>query len=126
MKQELAKEILDYIKIHQTVSTLELCDHYHLSESTVRRLLQRIEDSGQITRYHGGAIFNGEPISSEIQKRYLDNVDSKDKIAKRAAEMVKPGSTIIMLGGTTVFRMCKYLRNKAITVITNSYCLVLS
>ena len=34
--------------------------------------------------------------------------------------MIKPHSTAVLLGGTTVFRICKHIKNIPITVITNS------
>lgn len=120
MKKKLVQEILEFIRINQTVSTLEICERYQISESTTRRLLQNLEDSGKIRRYHGGAMFIGKGKSTEIQSRYHVCEESKEKIAKKAASMVQPNKTIMLLGGTTVFRMCKYLKYKKLTVITNS------
>lgn len=120
MKKDQTQEILEFIRINQTVSTPEICERYQISESTTRRILQKLEDSGKIRRFHGGAMFSGKETSTELQTRYHLAEDKKEMIAKKAASMVKPNKTIVLLGGTTVFRMCKYLKYKKLTVITNS------
>jgi DeoR/GlpR family transcriptional regulator of sugar metabolism len=46
---------------------------------------------------------------------------AKDAIAAKAAEMVKPGSSIALMGGSTVFAMAKHIAHiPRITVVTNS------
>lgn len=121
MNTQQTNKIIEYINIRKNVTTHELCDKFNLSESSCRRLLQRLQDEGVVRRYHGGA-FSNEQIQekTDFAKRFNENERSKEAIAKAAAELIEPNSTVILLGGTTVFRICKYLKNKKITVITNS------
>jgi DeoR family transcriptional regulator, fructose operon transcriptional repressor len=51
--------------------------------------------------------------------------EAKDYIGKLAAAQVQEGEVIFMDCGSTVFRMCTYLKEKRITVVTNSLPVVL-
>lgn len=117
--------ILEYINMNKMVSVDELSRKLHMSLSTVRRNLARLAARNLIMRYHGGAssINNGQ-IANSLASRYEKNRDKKERIAQKAAEQVKNGDTIIMLGGTTVSYMCKYLKRKKLSVITNSLIVV--
>jgi len=103
------------------MTTEEICDAIGISESTARRLLSSLSDKQLITRFHGGAqslLLTTE--TSALQKRMNLNPDIKDDIARRAAQEIKPGMTVVLLGGTTVYMICKYILERHITVITNS------
>jgi len=115
------KYVLEHININKYVSTIELCDTFNISESTARRLLLRLSDRGLIHRCRGGAmsvVYSN--VKNGIQVRYECNADVKDRIARAAAARVTPGSTIMLMGGTTIFKMCKYIIGMKLTVITNS------
>lgn len=115
------KQVLEYINIKKMVSTTELSQKFGYSESTVRRILQRLFDKGRIQRYHGGAAsddYSKEP--SGVHKRFEQCLEEKERIAQYAARQIKPGSAVFLMGGSTVCRMCKYLKGMNITVITNS------
>lgn len=113
--------LLEYIGKNDFTSTKELCDKFQVSESTIRRALDRLEQSNAITRVHGGAMAAAIPEKiTDFQRRNRENKDKKILIAKKAAEMVHNHDTIILMGGTTVCEMCPFIHNKQITVITNS------
>ncbi|MEG0577757.1 MAG: DeoR/GlpR family DNA-binding transcription regulator [Bacilli bacterium] len=121
MKKEIQREIQEFIFIKKSVTTLELCDKFNLSESSCRRELSRLDNLGIIKRYHGGAIcIETVHENKGINDRFSINEFEKEIIAKQAVDLIKPNSTIIMLGGTTVFRMCKHIQNMNLTIITNS------
>jgi len=113
--------VLDYIKLNKHSSTIELAKELGASESTVRRALTRLEDKRLIMRFHGGAQIIEAGISADdVAYRKGKNWKKKNVIAREASKVVEDNSTIILLGGTTVCAMCNYIRNKKLTVITNS------
>ncbi len=121
MNKETQKQFLEFINVQKTVTTVELCDKFNLSESSCRRELHRLEESNLIKRYHGGAIsLDKVDENSSIKERFDLAEDKKEAIAKEAAKLIQPGSTIILLGGTTVYRLCKYIKHMKLTVVTNS------
>ncbi|MDF2557573.1 MAG: DeoR/GlpR transcriptional regulator [Bacillales bacterium] len=121
MTKTLDKKILETINRKKTVTITELCEEFDFSESSCRRALRRLEAQELISRFHGGAnCLEKNQSHLDIYKRFNYNSDSKELIAQEAAKKIKPNSRIILLGGTTVFRICKYIKNMTLTVITNS------
>jgi DeoR/GlpR family transcriptional regulator of sugar metabolism len=113
--------VLDYIDLHQFAAVEELSSQLKISLSTVRRILDRLEQRNRVVRYHGGAtIVNDHQRQTALSTRYDANRNEKESIARAAAGMIEPGSTIILLGGTTVFYLCRYLRQRRLRIITNS------
>ena len=115
------KKTMELINTHKILSVSELCDNLQVSESTARRLFTNLSDKGLIRRFHGG----GQSLSlfdekTDVQKRIDDNYNKKDNIARYAAKMIKNGQSVMLMGGTTVYMMCKYIMDHKVTVITNS------
>lgn len=113
-------DVLNYINIHEIGRTELISADLQISESTVRRTLDRLERKGLVVRFHGGASRVRSSQVSEVHERFEKQPQVKNRIAKAAADMVRDGNIVILLGGTTVAAMCKYLQGKRLTVITNS------
>jgi DeoR/GlpR family transcriptional regulator of sugar metabolism len=110
------------------VSTEELCNAFNISESTARRVLAKLELQKLIKRYHGGAyaVRDGmEAVENEVHARIEKNWPKKLAIAREACSRIQEDSTVILLGGTTVYAMCRFLKGRRLNIITNSL-LVLS
>jgi DeoR/GlpR family transcriptional regulator of sugar metabolism len=95
-----------------------------VSEMTVRRDIDLLAEAGQIEKVHGGAvaIFEASNISEPpFKATSMREQAAKDAIAAKASELVKPGASIALMGGSTVFAMAKYISHiPRITVVTNS------
>ena len=115
--------IYQYINKLSSATSYDVCAAFGLSESTVRRALARLEKSGKLRRFRGGAAVL-PPSATAYDQRLGQFTAIKNAIARKAAEYVNEGSTIIMLGGTTVSAMCPYLQGKSLNVITNSLAVV--
>ena len=103
------------------VDVKELAQVLETSEITVRRDLGLMAADGLLYRTHGGAMklsLVNQPISF-VQKSAV-NADKKDHICRIAAAQIQDGDVIFMDCGSTVFRMCGFIRDKRIKVITNS------
>ncbi|MEN9992524.1 MAG: hypothetical protein RLY83_94 [Actinomycetota bacterium] len=102
----------------------ELAEILNVSEMTVRRDIDTLAEQGQIEKVHGGAV--GLLETSNISEppfkaTSMREQAAKDAIAARAAELVKPGNSIALMGGSTVFAMAKHIAGiPRITVVTNS------
>ena len=87
--------IENYVNQHGLCRVNELCELTDTSESTIRRDLIQMEESGTIKRVHGGArsVKNfSRDVSQHI--RFNLNHKSKVKIARYAAEKVQAGDDI--------------------------------
>lgn len=92
-----------------------------ISEITVRRDLNQLADDGLLYRTHGGAMrLDQLEIPHQFINKVAKNVEAKDQICRAAANEIVDGDIIFMDCGSTVFRLCQFIRNKKIRVITNS------
>jgi DeoR/GlpR family transcriptional regulator of sugar metabolism len=92
-----------------------------VSDVTIRKDLQQLEDQGYLTRVRGGAVFSGRgQLELRFAARQQLCLDEKRRLAARAAQLVRPGATIFLDGSTTVYQMTRLLRHiQGLTVITN-------
>ncbi|OCX52417.1 DeoR family transcriptional regulator [Mucilaginibacter sp. PPCGB 2223] len=91
------------------------------SEITLRRDLNQMAADGLLYRTHGGAMkVNPHEIPHTFMNKAAKNVGAKDEICRAAAKEINDGDVIFMDCGSTVFRLCQFIRNKKIKVITNS------
>ena len=118
--------IENYVNQHGLCRVNELCELTDTSESTIRRDLIQMEESGTIKRVHGGArsVKNfSRDVSQHI--RFNLNHKSKVKIARYAAEKVQAGDDIFIDAGTTTYEMVAFLADiPNLTIITNQNSLV--
>lgn len=114
---EIIKELVKKEKIVPIDRFLEVLD---VSESTIRRDLDTLEQMGFLKRIHGGVQYIPK-IKDEIaiEKKLLTNSEEKRIIARYAASLVEDGDCIYLDAGSTTYSMIPYLRGKRITVITN-------
>ncbi|WP_350353310.1 DeoR/GlpR family DNA-binding transcription regulator [Microbacterium sp. A8/3-1] len=91
-----------------------------VTESTVRRDLQRLAAEGAITRTLGGAILPGTTGTEQtLAQRSQESRAEKDAIGRWCADLISPGETVMLDAGTTTGRVAAALRHRAeITVIT--------
>lgn len=101
-----------------------LATELRVSPSTVRRDLDRLEEERLISRTHGGAIWIGDRDGGTRPYAFDQRVDfeaaAKQQLAAAAAELVKPGETILLDGGTTTFHLARQLVGRSLQIITNS------
>lgn len=100
----------------------ELTQLFGVSEVTIRHDLDVLASQGLVVRERGGALANVQTtLARAFEQRSGANLEAKRKIGEAAAQLVKPGDTIIMDAGTTVMEMARNLRDvEPLTVITNA------
>ncbi len=92
-----------------------------VSKSTIRRDLITLANEGEIVLLRGGAAkLKADSHETAYNSRQLINTEEKERVAKRAAMLVEEGETIYLDAGTTVTKMCRYLENKHINIVTTS------
>jgi DeoR/GlpR family transcriptional regulator of sugar metabolism len=100
-----------------------LCEHFGMSEATVRRDLRALADEHRIVRTYGGAaapVGMHEPEES-LETRRQSFREQKEAIARAAAEHVRDGDTIFLDGGTTTAAMARLLAGRReLRVVTNN------
>ena len=101
------------------VSLQRLVAEVDASESTIRRDLEYLDAIGQIQRTRGGASFVGDSLS-DFDARKSRASDEKQQIARRTADLICSGETVLLDGGTTTLEVARYLTGKSLQILTNS------
>ena len=102
----------------------DLADALAVSEMTVRRDIDLLAEQGLLDKVHGGAIalLESSNVSEPpFKAKSLREQVAKDSIAAKAASLIAPGSSVALMGGSTVFAMAKHIANiPRLTLVTNS------
>ena len=116
------KSLLSYLQQHNSSTIKELAAALYASEATVRRDIAQLESEGFVERIYGGVMLAGhENTVVPVNVREAANNISKEIVAKKAAELICDGDTVILDASTTVFRIYKYIRSrKHLKIITNN------
>ena len=122
LREERKRKISQFIKENKKATVAELTDLFGVSESTIRRDLEELDEQGVIQRAHGGAVVveRAAPEPPIIQ-RIAENEEAKRRIGRAAAQLVQDGETVFLGSGTTTLEVARNLVDKSnLTVITNA------
>ncbi|QRR01124.1 DeoR/GlpR family DNA-binding transcription regulator [Dyadobacter sandarakinus] len=119
--QERKKLILAAIRQAGSLTVFQLAEKLGTSTATIRRDLHDISAEGLLLRTHGGAMQpDMQPLTAFIEKAGVRDSE-KDRIARLAAGFVQEGDTLFLDCGSTVYKMCRYLKGvDNIRIVTNS------
>lgn len=116
------ERIQEHLALNKIVSSADLCELLDVSEATIRRDLEWLENEGVITRTHGGAILNQRiQLEPEYQQRAQRFPEVKRLIGAAAAASIEDGEIVFVNSGTTTTQLIRHIRSGAdVTVITNN------
>ena len=101
-----------------------LADEFGVSDVTIRRDVDALQEQGLVEKVHGGVTINGYQTGT-LEPPFEENegleILSKSAIATEAKKLVSPGCAIALMGGSTVFALAKeLLAVDSLTIVTNS------
>ena len=115
--------ILQELKRKGSITVNEIKEELGISESTIRRDLNLLDEEGKLVKVFGGAVSAGFEVSgsepSVTQKREI-NINGKKLIAKYAAGLIEPDDFVYMDAGTTTGCMIDYITEKRAVYVTNA------
>jgi DeoR family ulaG and ulaABCDEF operon transcriptional repressor len=126
LERERHNLILKLVDERSIVSVGDLLDLLGASEATIRRDINTLAERGEVKRIRGGA----EAVRPRLQAHLVGmpfalsqdiSVPQKRSIARAAAELIAPGESIIINGGTTTFALVEFLADHDLDVLTNSF-----
>jgi DeoR/GlpR family transcriptional regulator of sugar metabolism len=113
--------LIDFVRVRGFASLDDLVRELGVSESTIRRDLDALEEQGTARRTHGGVLYaGGHARLSEFDERQPAHWAAKRAIAAAAAERIDDGETVLLDGGTTTYEVARLLVGRSIQVVTNS------
>ncbi|MGB1873988.1 MAG: DeoR/GlpR family DNA-binding transcription regulator [Akkermansiaceae bacterium] len=118
---ERHNQILEALKDRGSLRTKDMAVELDVTDETIRKDFEQLEQQGLLVRSHGGAIPSKRVIRElSLTERQLINRDAKSAVAKAAATRIQPGETIFIDASSTALTITQYLPSFHITVITNA------
>ncbi len=113
--------LLELVRQRGFATLPALADVLQVSESTVRRDLDVLEENGSAKRTFGGAFYTGpSPQLPHFDRRQAAQWEQKRLIAVAAATLIEEGDTILLDGGSTTYELARLLVDRSLQVVTNS------
>ncbi|MFI6908989.1 DeoR/GlpR family DNA-binding transcription regulator [Nonomuraea sp. NPDC050394] len=123
LAQQRQQTILERVRASGGVRVADLVRELGVSDMTVRRDLESLAERGLLEKVHGGATTLGPGSTEEpgFTAKSARQQQEKEAIARRAAELVGPGTAVALSAGTTTWALAHHLVSVPdLTVITNS------
>ncbi|WP_088562749.1 DeoR/GlpR family DNA-binding transcription regulator [Arboricoccus pini] len=126
LERERHRLILKFVEERAVASVADLVELLGASEATVRRDINALALRHEVRRVRGGAEalrprpqtqLAGAPFALRRGKAPSE----KRVIARMAASLVEPGSSVILNNGTTTLQMVDFLQDKDLDILTNSF-----
>jgi DeoR family fructose operon transcriptional repressor len=120
MVGERRRRIVGILTSDDRAEVSDLAARLGVSESTIRRDLQLLSESGVVERTHGGVIAPSR-FEPSFRQKETENRGAKRAIARAAAELVEAGHTVFLDSGTTTLELARELHSRTdITIASNS------
>lgn len=116
--QKRREDILQMLAEKGGATIRDIAKLYKVSEMTVRRDLQLMEDRRLVYRTHGGVVswgnIHGTTLFNEAIMKW------RDLISRYAARYIEDGDSLFINGSRIALNMLKYVDNKKVFVYTNN------
>ena len=103
---ERQSKLIKLVNLYQKIEVSRLAEMLDVSQVTIRKDLDYLEEEGLLAREHGYALIKN---ANDINTRLTINYDTKLKIATKAAEMVSNGETVMLESGSTCALLAEQL-----------------
>ncbi|HUT95639.1 MAG TPA: DeoR/GlpR family DNA-binding transcription regulator [Thermoguttaceae bacterium] len=119
--EERRSRLLELVRVRRFASPRDLASELAVSESTIRRDLEQLEEEGAARRIHGGVLYTEtSPRLPHFDARQRQNWNQKRAIAVRTVGLVEDGDAVLLGGGTTTYEVARLLVGRPLQVVTNS------
>lgn len=114
-------KIVQLVNERGSIRVTELSELCQVTEETIRRDLDRLEQAGRLRRSHGGAVsVKDQQPEIPFFEREVTRADEKKRIAEEAIKLIRPKDRILLDASTTAWYMAASMPDIPLTVLTNS------
>lgn len=106
------QQIISLLDKHGPLRSAQLADLLEVSYETIRRDLNELEADETVVRNHGGVQLPSRGSEPSYIDRSGQSVHEKAAIGRAAAELIKPGMTLIIDVGTTALAVARAIDEK--------------
>jgi DeoR/GlpR family transcriptional regulator of sugar metabolism len=114
-------EILKILSRLRQISVQELTERLGVSEATIRKDLNILEEMGFLVRTHGGALLaEDRKLEIPLSIRKDTHLAEKQAIARKAKEYIREDDTIFLDSGSTNALLAREIKDMNLRVICHS------
>lgn len=115
------RRILELLSEAGSLRTTDTAASLGVTDETVRKDFEILEQRGELVRTHGGAS-RPQRIREELPftERQAVRREEKRAIARLAAERIQPNETIFLDASSTVLTLTEFLPDIPLTILTNA------
>lgn len=118
--EERKQKIMEMLDKQQKIVIPELCSYFDISPATIRNDLNELQESGLLTRTHGGALLNTQVSSEKVFVKNVEHLAEKRAFAEYALTHINDADTLVLDAGTTTSELAKLLwKRKRLTLVVN-------
>jgi DeoR family transcriptional regulator, aga operon transcriptional repressor len=120
--------LLELMSANGELSVADAAQALSVSFATIRRDMDDLAKQQLVTRTRGGAIAGNVSYDLPLRYKTARHAAEKQRIGRAAAELIPPGATVALNGGTTTSEVARALATRpdlqdgdpAVTVVTNA------
>ena len=120
---ERHRAIIALVERQGDLTVDEACRILGISEATVRRDFVELAERRAVEKTWGGVRSSSESASADMVPsgvRESLHPQEKERIARKACELIEDGDVLVIDGGTTTLCMAPHLANRPLRILTNS------
>ena len=122
------RETMEYLRHNGKISIQRAMKLLDVSESTVRRMFRRLEESQQVVHIYGGIqLISQNVLDYSFEKVESHQIEEKIRIARQAVTLLRNGDMVFLDSGTTMAQFASALAGyihegklRDLTIFTNS------
>jgi len=115
--------ILALLKERGAITVSDIMERFNVSEATVRRDLETLEQDRRLIRTFGGAVQESARTEVPFDLKMEINFEEKKEIAEKAYGLIQNGDVICLNGGTSCLFVARRIARQPferLTVVTNA------
>lgn len=118
---ERHRRILESIKLNGSLRTVEIAATFGVTDETIRKDFEFLEQRGELLRIHGGATRPARAREElPLTERQLIRREEKHAIARLAAARIQANETIFLDASSTALTVTEFLPDVPLTIVTNA------
>jgi DeoR family transcriptional regulator, aga operon transcriptional repressor len=118
LAEERRRKILDSIEQNGQITIPEVVKRFSVSAVTARGDLDALSEGGAVIRSHGGAVRHEATRDYPLRLKATLHRAEKLRIGRAAADLVRPNETIILDSGTTTAEIARQLKHAKLSSVT--------
>lgn len=112
-RAERLEAIKDYLKNKNVLTVKQLAKQFCVSDMTIRRDISELEKGNFVDVFYGGVSLKSNVLQRtsgySIENELIERTEQKERIAKKAASLIKQNDVILIDTGSTTGSVVKHI-----------------